>query len=217
MRLGRSIAAAAGSVTIALIGVFLGVSPWLAGLNNGRTGWSAATKTDFWSGMGLLVVGAVTLALYQRRLARDLELAGVISRKPILEADAAEPAPAPTAEDLSDSALLALASSLLNNGPTEAMPPAPDAVPSEAGAQPSVPAVSDEALVRIAAALVHEIQASGSGPRPEPSDAAQSPKDEPPAALSEAELAHMAADLLLEIQASRRHEMALVQEENGHE
>ncbi|MCY0878766.1 MAG: hypothetical protein OWU84_07495 [Firmicutes bacterium] len=212
MRLGRFVAAGAGSLAATVTGLFLGVSPWLWGLNDGRHAWSLATKTDFWSGLGLVVVGLATLLAYRQGLMKAWEAAGIVSRTAVVdaadEALEAQAAPPP----LTDEALLALAASLVKDLSPSDRAPAPEK--TEALATPEDSPVSDEALVKLAAALVKEIQPPESPATPEGGAAA--PPTEP-RALSEAELVHMAANLLLEIHESRAASPAAAREEESHD
>lgn len=196
MRLGRSISAVAGTSAIAVAGLFLGLSPWLAGWRHGGS-WSLATKTDFWSGLGLVVVSLAAMMLYRAGLTRDLAAAGIISRKPTLEETSEAPAPAEreTAKDISDEALLNLAASVVR-GISDSDGEGDDA---KALVLPADAPVNEEELARLAASLLREIQGADT---PAVAADAPSPTPETPLALmSEAELAQMAVSLLQEIQA----------------
>ena len=194
MRLGRSIAAGAGSAAFTLTGAFLGLSPWMAGFAKNGQAWSLATKTDFWSGLGLVVVGLGTLLLYRAELGQKLAARGITSRTPQLEAERPEPVTGPVPEAVTDAALLALASEVVREVQQEHPVEAPDSSPA--------PSVDEAELVRLATTLLNEIQAQK--PRPEQEPTPPSEPDKPLALMSEAELAHMAANLLEEIQRTQQ-------------
>ncbi len=218
MRLGRSISAVAGGVTSTLVGLFLMVSPWVSGIETRHQSWSLATKTDFWSGLGVLVVGLATILLYRASVSRELETAGVVSRTPRLEGSAApESAPAPAA--MTDEALLALAASVVKDAHEERMQPVPGpAAAHQAVATPAESPISEEELVRLASALLTEIQHTPEPPAPqEPPAQPAGHSSEPAALMSEAELVKMATSLLEEIQAARQAELVRVKGEGSHE
>lgn len=223
MRLGRSVAAMAGSTVITVMGLFIGVSPWLEGLNSGRGTWSSATKVDFWSGLGFVVVGLATILAYRASLARDLMQAGVISRQPSLEPANQEGALVPTGEAaaMTDAALLALATSVVKDiQRSEGQENATASAATSTGlATHDQSPVGDADLVRLAASLLAEIQGeqtsanSTSEAPPAPADTAEEPLE----LMSESELARMAAELLEEIQRTSPREMATMGEEGAHE
>ena len=213
MRLGRSISAVAGTSAIALAGLFLGLSPWLAGWHHGGS-WSLATKTDFWSGLGLVVISLMTMMLYRARLTRELVSAGIISRKPKLEETLAQADSAVVKEvpDISDEALLSLANSVVRNI-SDSYGQGVDG--AKALALPKDSPVSEEELARLAAALLREIQESV--PKGKEADAPSGTPESPLALMSEAELAQMAASLLQEIQATETRPLVHSGEEMQHE
>ncbi|PSR21637.1 MAG: hypothetical protein C7B45_09980 [Sulfobacillus acidophilus] len=222
MRLGRSVSAVAGSSVITVLGLFIGVSPWLQGLNNGRGAWSLATKVDFWSGLGLVVVGLATILLYRMSLTRELVEAGIIGHQPSLESASLQEQAAVGGDALAmtDAALLALATSVVQDiqkteGPAEANPSS-NAPPSGLATHQQSP-IEDEDLVRLASSLLAEIQGSvpADGVADEP---AATPEDQsPPELMSESELARMAAELLQEIQRTSQGEAGVRREEPVHE
>ena len=214
MRLGRSITAVAGSTAITVIGIFLGASPWLWGISRGFQDWSPATKTDFWSGIGLVVLGLTTIMLYRVELNRRLELAGIISRMVKLEGSD-EPKAAPDAADpkdsVSDEALLALAASVLKDIGDQKQPGAADAGATSLE-ETERTAISEDELTRIATSLLREIQAT------QPTDLQDTSGEKPLQLMSDSELFHMAWGLLEEIrQASGHREMVSAREEGTHE
>jgi hypothetical protein len=208
MRLGRTIAAVAGSLAVTLTGLFLGISPWLWGLNDGRHAWSLATKTDFWSGLGLVVVGLVALVGYRQSLMKELEWAGILSRTPVVDAVADESRAEGSAAPLTDDLLLALATSLVKDMSADERASAP--VGREDVAQPEQHPVTDETVVQAATQLVKDIEASHGS-------AAAKPTEGERESLSEADIVHLAADLLLELQRSRTATPVMAGEEGVHE
>jgi hypothetical protein len=95
VRLGRHLCAIAATAVAGLCGVWLMVSPWTLGLPQPGSGWGGAVLTDFWTGLGVVVVSALTMALYGGTLAAALRRAGLLprpERRPVLEAE--EPTPA---------------------------------------------------------------------------------------------------------------------------
>ena len=205
MRLGRSIAAGAGSAALTLTGAFLGLSPWMAGFAKSGQAWSLATKTDFWTGLGLVVVGLGALALYRAELGQKLAARGITSRTPQLEAEGPEPVASPAPESMTDAALLALASEVAREVQHD------EPLPVDA----NVSGVDEAELVRLATTLLHEIQ----GEKPEKEEAPDTPPaaEKPLALMSEAELAHMAANLLEEIQRTQQEQWVPARKEDTRE
>lgn len=199
MRLGRSMAAGAGSAALTLTGAFLGLSPWMAGFAKRGQAWSLATKTDFWTGLGLVVVGLAALALYRAELGQKLAARGITSRTPQLEAEGSEPVASPAPEPMTDADLLALASEVARED---------EPLPVNANAS----GVDEAELVRLATTLLHEIQ----GKTPEKEEAPDTPPaaEKPLALMSEAELAHMAANLLEEIQRTQQEQWVPARKED---
>lgn len=206
MRLGRSITAVAGPSVITMIGVFLGLSPWFAGLNHGGP-WSLATKTDFWSGLGLVVVGLVGIGLYQRGIVRELQAAGVLSRPVRLEDADEDPSTALPVEaaSVTDTELLRLASTVVREVQESAAGAGRHAASTANVLEPHEPAaLSEEELVQLATQLLAEIQETRAVGVPESAAAAPTDTASRLALMSEPELARMAADLLQEIHQSQR-------------
>ncbi|NMP23451.1 hypothetical protein [Sulfobacillus harzensis] len=217
MRTGRSIAAMSGSVAGSLVGLFLTVSPWMSRLNHANGSWTLATKTDFWSGLGVLVVGLVSMALYQGGLRREMAAVGLVSRRPRVEETEAVPeAAAPAASPaITDEQLLALVNSMVEDL-EQRQPQQPAQAPPST---PDVKTPSDDDLVRLASALLSEIrteQAPGEKVPSEPKEppAPQREQADRPALMSEAELLKMATNLLEEIQRTRPMEPARRGSEN---
>ncbi len=199
MRIGRSIAAVSGSAAGSLVGLFLMISPWTAHLNRANGSWSLATKTDFWSGLGVLVVSLASWLLYQGSLRREMVEAGVITPEArVEESDApSEPTSAP-AGPISDENLLALVNAMVNDlEGHESEPP-----------QVSQKAPSEDDLVRLATALLAEIKPDEKKPEaPKPPEAEpRAASRENPALVSENDLLKMATSLLEEIQRTRAPE-----------
>jgi hypothetical protein len=192
-------------------------------LNSGRGVWSAATKVDFWSGLGLVVVGLATILLYRMNLAQDLVEAGIISRQPSLEAASPQEEASLSAQspDMTDAALLALATSVVQDiqkseGLEQPVEPSPSSTTGLATHEQSP--VKDEDLVRLASSLLAEIQRSPAPETPAPEDTEGTDTPEAtPELMSESELARMAAELLQEIQRTSVRETTVVGEEHGHE
>lgn len=221
MRFARSIIAVTGSSVVTVLGLFLGFSPWLEGLNDGGP-WSLATKTDFWSGLGLVVVGLATVILYRADLYQKLMASGVISRRAHLEARSAD-APTHDAigasdEALTDTALLALATSVVRDIQQELDGHSSHDAGAAAMTVADQPTMSEDELIRLASGLVREIQGTDFAPTSKPDvDSSPSATPDPLALMSEAELARMAQELLQEIQEAQRADMMPVHEEDSHE
>lgn len=211
--------AVAGSSVITVIGLFLGTSPWLWGLNHGGSHWSLATKTDFWSGLGLVVVGLAAMALYRAELSRNLALAGVISRRPTLEEnapEAEEPSEA-APEPVTDEVLLALATAVVRDIESQHGSEASGPETTTAVTSTTDTPVSEDDLMRLAMSLLTEIRASKPEEVPQ-TDTAAPPSEKPLGLMSDSELFHMAADLLQEIQKSNEYQtMPVSREEGSHE
>lgn len=209
MRLGRSISAVALSSFVALVGVFLGLSPWFEGLNHGGP-WSRATQTDFWSGVGLVLVGLATVMLYQRGVVRELQEGGVLSRPTRVDEQAeSDTVPgAATPQPMNDAELLELAHAVVRD-----IADSKDSLSALTTTGSAAP--SEEELVRLATHLLEEIQAFS----PESGSAASNtaPEDRPLALMSEPELARMAAELLQEIQHSQESSFVLARKEGRDE
>lgn len=207
MRIGRSIAAVSGSAAGSLVGLFLMVSPWISGIDNGHGSWSLATKTDFWSGLGIVVVGLAGIMMYRAGLSRELEAAGVVSRRVQLE-EPAPPVPAAEPSPMTDEALLALATSVVNDMHQQQGQPV-HPVTAEGASAPAGAPMSDAELVRLASSLLKEIQSEEPAAPAAPAVPSEAPAGEPnpqPALMSEQELVKMATSLLEEIQRSREME-----------
>jgi hypothetical protein len=193
----------AGASVITVVGVFLGLSPWFEGLNHGGH-WSLATKTDFWSGLGLVVIGLATIMLYQMGAIRGLQAAGVLSRPARLEENTEDSTPTDSAPaaPVTDAELLRLASAVVRDI-HDANTGGADAAPAEGALQPRDDAPpSEDELVRLATQLLAEIkQGAPVDTHGEKADSAAA--SGPLALMSEPELARMAADLLQEIQQSQ--------------
>lgn len=82
MRLGRHLSALAATTLALLAGIWLMLAPWVLGYPRPAGAWGSETLTDFWSGLGILVVAAVTLVLYGAGLTADLRRAGVLAPRP---------------------------------------------------------------------------------------------------------------------------------------
>lgn len=190
----------------ALVGVFLGLSPWFEGLNHGGS-WSLATKTDFWSGLALTVLGLGTVMLYRRALTRQLVAANIVSRPTQLD----EPVPQAekaALEPISDAELLAVAASVVRNIQIEQddSQDVDTRKQSQALATREEAPISEDELVKLATALLSDIQSSSPRHQGEGDPATPEPAM---ALMQESDLTRMAADLLQEIQAAKRSEALL--------
>lgn len=208
MRLGRSIAAGAGGAALTLTGAFLGLSPWMAGFAKNGQAWSLATKTDFWSGLGLVVVGLATVLLYRVELSQGLAARGITSRTPHLEAEGPVPVASAAPEPMTDAALLALASEVVREVQHEHGGEAAS-LPVDAAAA----GVDEAELVRLATTLLHEIQSEK--PEAEAAPSAPAEPEKPLALMSEAELARMASNLLEEIQRTQQSQWVPARKEDA--
>jgi hypothetical protein len=140
----RVIAGIAWSLTTGLAGGFLLLSPWALG-EQPSGDWSNVTRTQFWTGAGLValgVVGLVMVAAQLARLMRGSDAARVPAR--------ARPAGAAPNGEM-DAALVALANALvadLNRQPAAPapppqyapLPPRPQTYPPQAAPPPGGPA-----------------------------------------------------------------------------
>ncbi len=208
MRLGRYVTQIAGSSLVTVLGLFLGVSPWLFGLNHGGP-WSLATKTDFWSGMFLVVVGLTTLTLYRASLSQRLIALGY--KSPPMRLDQSQEAREPDAnlqeDKISDDQLLELATAILGQMPTSHEANHGDATSrAVAVLEEESSSVSEDQLIRAASQLLKEL---GTDESEAPKSEAE-PDGEPLSLMSDRELARMAQELLLEIQGAHERERNLV-------
>lgn len=182
------------------------ISPWTSHLNRANGFWSLATKTDFWSGLGVLVVGVASWILYQASLRREMVEAGILTREPQVEESKAAFEPPAQTGPISDENLLALVNAMVND------------VEGHEGAAPKVSpkGPSEDELVRLATALLAEMkpdqktsEAFYSTPAPEaPALETKGRSHENPALISESDLLQMATSLLEEIQRTRIPEPA---------
>lgn len=207
MRLGRYVTQVAGSSIVTVVGLFLGVSPWMFGLNHGGP-WSSATQTDFWSGIFLVVIGLTTLALYRVGLSQRLIALGYKSPQTRLDQNQEDQklGTDPQQDGMSDDHLLELASAILGQMSGTLETSKGDA-PSTAVAvlEEEASSISEDRLIRAASQLLKEL---GSG-ESEVLKSAE-PDDEPLSLKSDSELARMAQELLLEIQEAHEREQNLV-------
>lgn len=205
MRIGRSVTAIVGSTVAALIGLFLAISPWLDGTQSGHASWSKATVTDFWSGIGVVVMGVATLMLYRASLTHQLVEEGILSRPTrVDEKPYQDETPSEAKTSVSDEDLLQYATSLVKEWADEE-----HLLPQEALVNADDQPISEEELVRVAEALLQEIHTEPStgpveAPSKDTSRSDHSEGDEPLALMSDAQLQQMAASLLQEIQQSRQ-------------
>lgn len=156
MRLGRHLSALAATTLALLAGIWLMLAPWVLGYPRPAGAWGSETLTDFWSGLGIVVVAAVTLVLYGAGLTADLRRAGVIAPR-------AAPAPPLVGE-----ASLNGMNAVNGVGGAAARPPIQGTGPSD----PAGGATADfeELLVPLATALLSDLVkrrgAAGTGPTP---------------------------------------------------
>jgi hypothetical protein len=77
------------SLFVALFGAALLIWPFAIHTNTG--GWTHATTTDFWSGVGIAVIGLIGATAWFSGLRQELMARGLVAAKP----RNADPAPAP--------------------------------------------------------------------------------------------------------------------------
>lgn len=82
VRVGKHLAAFSATTLALLAGTWLLLAPWILGYQAGVTsGWTNATLTDFWTGVGVVVLAAVTLSLYAGTLLQELREKGLLSQR----------------------------------------------------------------------------------------------------------------------------------------
>lgn len=215
MRLGRTITAVAGGSASVLIGAVVGLGPWIWHFNRGGS-WSLATKTDFWTGLTLVMIGLAAIALYQSDLYRSLAAAGLVVRRARVEEQVEPLTESSSPEPLTDQALLELATRVVQEMQTEVS--AGGSAAGEEVASVDSPAISEADLITLASQLIREIQSDAAQPAAPQTAADESGSSDPLALASDAELARMAASLLQEIHETRQHAMApAVEEDDGRE
>ncbi len=102
------------SLVIAILGAALMVWPFAVHANVG--GWTRGTTIDFWSGIGLAVVGLLALAAWYGALKRELIEAGIIEVRPRQPEPATPSAPTTaTPDDDLDRLLRPLAETVLRD------------------------------------------------------------------------------------------------------
>ncbi len=100
------------SALVAVLGA--GVLIWPFVVHAGTTGpWTTAVLTDFWSGVGLTVVGLASLGAWYGGLKRDLVEKGLV-KAPVAAPPDETPAAGPAQDDL-DRLLRPLAESVLRD------------------------------------------------------------------------------------------------------
>lgn len=116
----RVVAATTWSLATGLAGGFLLISPWALGVQSGGD-WSNVTRTQFWTGAGLVLLGAFGLALVAAHFAALVRGGG----RAQAHVPGARPAGAGANGEM-DAALVALANALvadLNRQPAQSAPP----------------------------------------------------------------------------------------------
>jgi hypothetical protein len=90
-----------GAVFAVLVGGWLMLAPFALGYQPDGADWADPTHADFWTGLGLLVLGVIVLIASAVDLVGRLRAAGAISTTRSAPAPAPEPAgpPAPAADD----------------------------------------------------------------------------------------------------------------------
>ncbi len=142
MRLGRHASGLAASALALLGGFWLLAAPWLLGYQAGvASGWTGATRTDFWTGAGVVVVALATMWGYATTLAVELRSGTRRAPAPSTTADHAAPAAAPAS-----SAPTGPEAAGDRPAPGGAAPPAPPATLGDQGPLPG--AVAAEAAAR---------------------------------------------------------------------
>lgn len=75
-----------------LVGGWLMIAPYALGYQSYGSSWLAQTKNDFWTGLALVILSLLSLALIAASLIADLRTAGVIQERqktePLPEAEA---------------------------------------------------------------------------------------------------------------------------------
>lgn len=115
----RVIVGIAWSLTTGLAGGFLLLSPWTLGEQSSGD-WSNVTKTQVWTGAGLVALGIVGLGLVAVQFSRLIRDSGAV---PVRDAQARPAGTAPNGE--MDAALLALANALVADLSRQSAAPAP--------------------------------------------------------------------------------------------
>ncbi len=155
MRVGRYVSALAATSVAVAAGIWLLVAPWVLSYPQQASGWGPQVLTDFWTGMAVLVLAFLALALYGGTAARAL-------RAPVASAATAAVAE-PTGDE--DAAPVPEAMPAQNGAAHEPAAPPPVA-PAPAPATAS--GTLDDMLVPIATALLSDLvkrraAASGGG------------------------------------------------------
>ncbi|MFG1947361.1 hypothetical protein [Nonomuraea sp. NPDC048826] len=107
----RKFAGAVLAALAALAGLWLMVAPFALGTQPEGAAWNDATVTEFWTGLGVTVVGLAGAAAFAAAIHADLVARGLVTvrerkREP-------EPQPAPAAPQTSSAELAALLAPLV--------------------------------------------------------------------------------------------------------
>lgn len=141
----RVITGVSWSLATGLAGAWLLISPWALGEQSGSADWTTATKTQFWTGAGLVALAVVGLVLVAA------QIAGAMRGAPAAQSTgfrsrpngSGQPAGAET-----DAALVALANALvadLNRQSASAPTQYPQVPPSPQIAQQNGPPIQQQA------------------------------------------------------------------------
>ena len=113
------------ALAVGLAGGWLMLSPWALGQQTSGKDWTSVTRTEFFTGLGLVVLAVLGLGLLVMQVLRALREAGVLAPPEPAARGAANGSRAPGAADTSspefESALIGLAQALtreLQSSPT---------------------------------------------------------------------------------------------------
>ncbi len=108
------------SVLVLLFGVALLVWPFALHTNQG--GWSAGTTSDFWSGLGIIIIGILTGLGWYTALQQEMVRRGIIEirrEQPPSPPEPKKPAPSPGKPDDMDIVVRQLAETVLRDLSTQ--------------------------------------------------------------------------------------------------
>jgi hypothetical protein len=115
----RTVLAASWALAVGLAGGWLMLSPWALGEQPSGSDWTSVTRTEFFTGLGLVLLSLLGLALVALHALQGLRQAGVISgprvaptrSRPEGRDGSSGPAPEASSEEF-ESALVGLAQAL---------------------------------------------------------------------------------------------------------
>jgi Ca2+/H+ antiporter len=76
----KYVVGAVGALLVALVGAWLMLAPFALAYQGSGANWSDPTYVDFWTGLPLMVVSVVGLALYVSGLVEELRRRGIMRR-----------------------------------------------------------------------------------------------------------------------------------------